>query len=117
VIDCVYHFALLELKETIEEVQLLDAQDMLKVMVDGKRLKDIVSISPCSRLSFPITYSLASATCVEPKFEDHNKRIVELYGKSRRGMRAVRRVYLGVQTGKDYLSMARTRGGASRLAF
>ena len=52
-IDCVYHFALPELIATIEhfalyelqaaveELELHDASDMLAVMVDGKRLKDI----------------------------------------------------------------------------
>ncbi|HEY7507055.1 MAG TPA: NgoMIV family type II restriction endonuclease, partial [Nitrososphaera sp.] len=40
-IDCVYHFALLELQETIEDLSFLDAQEMLTMMVDGKRLKDI----------------------------------------------------------------------------
>ena len=43
-IDCVYHFALLELKETIEALEFLDAQEMLKIMVDGKRLKDIADL-------------------------------------------------------------------------
>ena len=43
-IDCVYHFALLELKETIEELNFLDAKDMLNIMVDGKRLKDIADL-------------------------------------------------------------------------
>jgi hypothetical protein len=43
-IDCVYHFALLELEETIEEFEFLDAQEMLKIMVDGKRLKDIADL-------------------------------------------------------------------------
>lgn len=40
-IDCVYHFALYELQATIEKLQLDDAADLLSVMVDGKRLKDI----------------------------------------------------------------------------
>lgn len=43
-IDCVYHFALLELKETLEALGFLDAQEMLKIMVDGKRLKDIADL-------------------------------------------------------------------------
>jgi hypothetical protein len=43
-IDCVYHFALLELKDTIEELQFLDAQETLTIMVDGKRLKDIADL-------------------------------------------------------------------------
>jgi len=40
-IDCVYHFALHELRETVEELGMDDAADMLTVMVDGDRLKDI----------------------------------------------------------------------------
>lgn len=43
-IDCVYHFALLELQETIEELGFSDAEEMLKIMVDGKRLKDIADL-------------------------------------------------------------------------
>lgn len=40
-IDCVYHFALYELQATVEALGMADAADMLAVMVDGKRLKDI----------------------------------------------------------------------------
>jgi hypothetical protein len=40
-IDCVYHFALYELQETIKALGMDDAADMLAIMVDGKRLKDI----------------------------------------------------------------------------
>ncbi|AHI24107.1 restriction endonuclease [Komagataeibacter xylinus] len=40
-IDCVYHFALYELQETLQALGMNDAADMLAVMVDGKRLKDI----------------------------------------------------------------------------
>jgi hypothetical protein len=40
-IDCVYHFALHELQATIESLNMPDAADLLAVMVDGKRLKDI----------------------------------------------------------------------------
>jgi len=40
-IDCVYHFALHELQETLKRLDMSDAADMLAVMVDGKRLKDI----------------------------------------------------------------------------
>ncbi len=43
-IDCVYHFALLELRETLEELELSDAQEMLEIMVGGKRLKDIADL-------------------------------------------------------------------------
>ncbi len=40
-IDCVYHFALYELQATVAALGMSDAADMLAVMVDGKRLKDI----------------------------------------------------------------------------
>lgn len=40
-IDCVYHFALYELQETVKELGMTDAEDLLAVMVNGKRLKDI----------------------------------------------------------------------------
>ena len=40
-IDCVYHFALYELQATVKALGMNDAADMLAVMVDGKRLKDI----------------------------------------------------------------------------
>lgn len=40
-IDCVYHFALYELQDTIRELGHADAEDMLAVMVNGDRLKDI----------------------------------------------------------------------------
>lgn len=40
-IDCVYHFALYELQATLAQLGLQDAIDMLAIMVDGKRLKDI----------------------------------------------------------------------------
>jgi hypothetical protein len=40
-IDCVYHFALYELQRTLDALDMSDAKDMLSVMVDGRRLKDI----------------------------------------------------------------------------
>jgi hypothetical protein len=40
-IDCVYHFALYELRETVDVLGLIDAADLLAVMINGKRLKDI----------------------------------------------------------------------------
>ncbi|MCK9509582.1 MAG: NgoMIV family type II restriction endonuclease [Pigmentiphaga sp.] len=40
-IDCVYHFALYELQQTLERLNMHDASDMLAVMVNGRRLKDI----------------------------------------------------------------------------
>ena len=40
-IDCVYHFALPELVEMVEELGLSDSQEALNIMIVGKRLKDI----------------------------------------------------------------------------
>jgi hypothetical protein len=40
-IDCVYHFALYELQATLRELDMQDAEELLAVMVNGKRLKDI----------------------------------------------------------------------------
>lgn len=40
-IDCVYHFALIELIQAVEEYGREDIVDTLKTLVEGKRLKDI----------------------------------------------------------------------------
>lgn len=40
-IDCVYHFALYELIEAVNATGAEDAIEMLKLLIDGKRLKDI----------------------------------------------------------------------------
>jgi len=40
-IDCVYHFALPELIDTLNHLDYPDARDSLEIMVDGKRLRDI----------------------------------------------------------------------------
>jgi hypothetical protein len=40
-IDCVYHFALHELIQAVENCEALDALEMLNIMINGKRLKDI----------------------------------------------------------------------------
>lgn len=40
-IDCVYHFALHELKDTLDEIQDESQLDMYAMLVDGKRLRDI----------------------------------------------------------------------------
>lgn len=40
-IDCVYHFALPELVATVQELDLGDSIESLKIMTVGKRLKDI----------------------------------------------------------------------------
>jgi hypothetical protein len=43
-IDCVYRFALAELIRATDEAGEESAQEMLKIMVDGKRLKDIADL-------------------------------------------------------------------------
>lgn len=43
-IDCVYHFALPELLETVQALKYEDAEDMLHTMIDGKRLRDIADL-------------------------------------------------------------------------
>jgi len=40
-LDCVYHFALKELKEAIEDIRNADQLDMLMVLIDGRCLRDI----------------------------------------------------------------------------
>ena len=40
-IDCVYHFALYELIDAVKEIGAEDAMETLKVLTEGKRLKDI----------------------------------------------------------------------------
>jgi hypothetical protein len=40
-LDCVYHFALSELKETINQIENEDQLDMLTMMINGRRLRDI----------------------------------------------------------------------------
>ncbi len=40
-LDCVYHFALPELQEAIKGIGNEDQLDMLNIMIDGKRLRDI----------------------------------------------------------------------------
>lgn len=40
-IDCVYHFALYELIESVKSCQAEDAMEMLDILIKGKRLKDI----------------------------------------------------------------------------
>lgn len=40
-IDCMYHFALYELVEAVKETGAEDSIEMLNVLIDGKRLKDI----------------------------------------------------------------------------
>ena len=40
-IDCVYHFALHELKSAVEKSSNQDQLEMLMTMIEGHRLKDI----------------------------------------------------------------------------
>lgn len=40
-LDCVYHFALNELMSAVADSPYLDAAELLQMMVDGKRLRDI----------------------------------------------------------------------------
>lgn len=40
-IDCLYHFALYELIEAVKHIGAEDALEMLNILIDGKRLKDI----------------------------------------------------------------------------
>jgi hypothetical protein len=43
-IDCVYHFALPELYAALDELGFSESREMLDIMVDGKRLKDIADL-------------------------------------------------------------------------
>lgn len=40
-IDCVYHFALYELVQAVKDANAEDALEMLNILIEGKRLKDI----------------------------------------------------------------------------
>ncbi len=40
-IDCVYHFALHELIESVEELNMGDTENLVRIMTEGRRLKDI----------------------------------------------------------------------------
>jgi len=41
IVNCVYHFALPELEASIKDIKNEDQLDILKIMVDGRRLRDI----------------------------------------------------------------------------
>lgn len=43
-IDCVYHFALPELISSVANLQIEDSIQLVKIMVEGKRLKDIADL-------------------------------------------------------------------------
>ena len=45
-IDCVYHFALTELRQAILETNNDEALHLLDIMIDGKRLRDIADLPP-----------------------------------------------------------------------
>ena len=44
-IDCMYHFALYELVKAVEATGAEDSIEMLNVMIDGKRIKDISDLT------------------------------------------------------------------------
>lgn len=43
-IDCVYHIALPEVLDAAKEIDATDTVDMLELLIDGKRLKDITDL-------------------------------------------------------------------------
>ena len=43
-IDCVYHIALPELIESVDNSNYDDSKDILKTMIEGKRLRDIADL-------------------------------------------------------------------------
>ena len=43
-IDCVYHFALPELHDTVQDLGFADAEELLDTMIEGKRLRDIADL-------------------------------------------------------------------------
>ena len=43
-IDCVYHFALPEMVAALNNLEYPDAQEMVKIMIDGRRLRDIADL-------------------------------------------------------------------------
>lgn len=43
-VDCVYHFALDELRASLRDLQFEDQGELLETMVEGKRLKDIADL-------------------------------------------------------------------------
>lgn len=43
-IDCIYHFALNELVEAVQGAKAEDSIELINIMIDGKRLKDIADL-------------------------------------------------------------------------
>lgn len=43
-IDCVYHFALPELLETVRGLEFADALELLQIMIEGRRLRDVADL-------------------------------------------------------------------------
>ncbi len=43
-LDCVYHFALPEMIESVSEMENEEADNLLRIMVEGKRLRDIADL-------------------------------------------------------------------------
>jgi hypothetical protein len=40
-LDCVYHFALSELRDSVKALGYADAEETLDIMIEGDRLRDI----------------------------------------------------------------------------
>jgi len=40
-LDCVYHFALPELEQALRRIDNVDQLDMLTILINGRRLRDI----------------------------------------------------------------------------
>jgi hypothetical protein len=43
-LDCVYHFALLELQQAVQDVHAQDQQEVLNELIQGRRLRDIADL-------------------------------------------------------------------------
>lgn len=43
-IDCMYHFALYELVEAVKLTNAEDSIELLRILIEGKRLKDITDL-------------------------------------------------------------------------
>ena len=60
-IDCVYHFALYELVEAVKQIGAEDSIELLNILIEGKRLKDISDL-PCLVNSSLVILSFFSLT-------------------------------------------------------
>lgn len=43
-IDCLYHLALRELTDAVDDLDFPDAKDMLETMISGRRIRDITDL-------------------------------------------------------------------------